>query len=267
MNPLTSAQKAPSQLGSSVSSWLAGWWRIVLFGAQILVLVLMPGNYRGGGRAVLVRHIYLATAPRLLGFTLLTALFALVLIRIVYVTSLSYGLSQYALEMVVRVLVLELIPLTAALFVAVRYAIPRGSELYKLRTRGGFDALRARGFDPVHHELLPSVVAGIFAVFTLAAVSGAVALVLGYITVYGFTSAAFSTYTRTVGQVFAPAVTLIFGLKTLFYSLAVTLIPMGTSLLDLPSTLSRTTIELNGLVRMFAVLLLVELLSLVGNYY
>ena len=42
-------------------------------------------------------------------FTLLAALVSLVLIRIVVVTAVSYGLSRYALEMVVRVLVLELI--------------------------------------------------------------------------------------------------------------------------------------------------------------
>jgi phospholipid/cholesterol/gamma-HCH transport system permease protein len=85
--------------------------------------------------------------------------------------------------------------------------------------------------------------------------------------VYGFTSSAFPGYTRTVGQVFNPAVTLIFGLKTLFFSLAVSLIPAGISLQDLPRNLSRASVELQGLIRMFAVLLLVEVASLVGNYY
>ena len=48
------------------------------------------------------------------------ALFNVVLIRIVVVTAFAYGLSQYALNMVVRVLVLELVPLVAALFVTIR---------------------------------------------------------------------------------------------------------------------------------------------------
>jgi phospholipid/cholesterol/gamma-HCH transport system permease protein len=267
MSPLYSLLSALREMGQATLRWLAGWWRIVVLGSEILVLVLSPPSYRAASRAGMVRHIYMATAPNLLWFTVLTALFSLVVIRIVVVTALSYGLSQYALEMVVRVLVLELIPLTAALFVAVRYTIPRGSELYKMRTRGGFDALRAQGLEPVAHELLPSVVAGVFAVLTLAAVSCLVSLVLAYVTVYGFTSSAFPGYTRTVGQVFNPAVTLIFGLKTLFFSLAVSLIPAGISLQDLPRNLSRASVELQGLIRMFAVLLLVEVASLVGNYY
>lgn len=267
MAPLFSLQSVLRGMGRATLRWLAGWWRIIVFGAEILVLVLSPASYRAASRAHLMRHIYLAAAPSLLWFTVLTALVSLVLIRIVVVTTLSYGLSQYAVEMVVRVLVLELIPLTAALFVAVRYSIPRGSELYKARTRGGFDALRSQGLDPLAHELLPTVVAGVFAVLMLAAISCVVSLVLAYLTLYGFTTSAFMGYTRTVGQVFNPAVTLIFGLKTIFFSLAVSLIPTGLALQDLPRDLSRASVELQGLIRMFAVLLLVEVASLVGNYY
>jgi phospholipid/cholesterol/gamma-HCH transport system permease protein len=151
--------------------------------------------------------------------------------------------------------------------VAVRYSIPRGSELYKTRTRGGFEALHSKGLDPIAQDLLPAVVAGMFAVLTLAAVSCVMSLVLAYVTVYGFTSAAFMGYTRTVGQVFNPVVTLIFGLKTLCFSLAVSLIPAGIALHDRPRKLSRASVEMQGLIRMFAVLVLVEVASLVGNYY
>ncbi len=89
-------------------------------GAVVCVLVLSPSSSQQVTRRALARHLYLDTAPVLLGFTVLAALISLVLTRIVVVTAISYGLSRYALEMVIRVLVLELIPLTAALFVAMR---------------------------------------------------------------------------------------------------------------------------------------------------
>jgi len=238
-----------------------------MLGAQILVLVLSPGSYRAENRTSLLRHIYQATAPSLLWFTVLTSLLSLVLIRIVVVTAQSYGLSQYAVEMVVRVLVLELIPLIAALFVAVRYSVPHGAEVYEVRAPGGIDAGRSQSLDAVAQELLPSVMAGVVAVITLAALSCLVSLVLAYLTVYGFTSAAFMSYTRIVGKIFNPAVTLILCLKTLFFSLAVSLIPAGVALQGLPGRLSRARVELQGLVRMFVVLLVVEVASLVGNYY
>ena len=35
----------------------------------------------------------------------------------------------------------ELIPLSAALYVAIRYTVPGGTMLYRMRTRGGFEQL------------------------------------------------------------------------------------------------------------------------------
>ncbi|RYZ43416.1 MAG: ABC transporter permease, partial [Myxococcaceae bacterium] len=103
-----------------VIAWLHVWWRLVHLGAVILVLTLSPSSYSRDNRRVLAHHIYTNTAPILAGFTLLCALISLVLTRIVTTTAISYGLSQYSLQVVIRVLVLELIPLTAALFVALR---------------------------------------------------------------------------------------------------------------------------------------------------
>ena len=232
----------------------------------MLVLVLSPSSYTRAARRTLARQIYLDTAPILMGFTVLAALLALVITRIVVVTALSYGLSRYALEMVIRVLVLELIPLTATLFVALRCTIPHGTQLALLRQSGHFDALRAQGGDPVRMELLPRVVAGVFASITLAALSCVVALIMAYISVYGFNLAGLPSYTRMFGHVFSPAVTLVFALKTLFSSLAVALIPTTAGMYDAGEGVTPDS-ELGGLARMFAVLLLIEVGSLVGNYY
>lgn len=126
-----------------VRRWALAWWRILYLGAVVCVLVLSPSSYGKVTRRALARHLYLDTAPVLLGFTVLAALISLVLTRIVVVTAISYGLSRYALEMVIRVLVLELIPLTAALFVAMRCTIPNGTQLALLRQSGHLARMRA----------------------------------------------------------------------------------------------------------------------------
>lgn len=264
---MVSWQGALKDMGRTTLRWFAGWWRIVHFGALILVLTLSPSTYTRANRAVLARHVYLSTAPILLWFTVLIAVFSLVLTRIVVVTALSYGLSQYALEMVIRVLVLELIPLTAALFVAIRCTMPSAVELSQMRLGGELEALRGQGLDPVQHEVLPRVLAGVFATVTLAALSCVVALVLAYLAVYGFQASGFPSYTRMFGHVFNSAVILIFVLKAGFFSLAVSLIPMASALYDIDTSSSRTSSELRGLARLFTVILLIEVASLVGNYY
>ena len=264
---MLSWQRALAELSRVTLRWLAGWWYVMHFGALLLVLILSPSSYSRDNRFALARHIYLDTAPILAGFTVLCALITLVLTRIVVVTALSYGLSQYALQLVIRVLVLELIPITVALFVALRCTIPNGVELSQMRLAGRLEALRREGLDPIRHEVMPRVVAGMFSTITLAALSCVVALAVTYLAVYGFVESGLPGYTRMFGQVFSPAVSLIFVLKTLFFSLAVSLIPMASALYDAANSGSRTSAELRGLVRMFAVILLIEVASLVGNYY
>jgi phospholipid/cholesterol/gamma-HCH transport system permease protein len=256
-----------TQSGQSARQWFVEWWQLVHLGAMILVLALSPSSYSRDNHLVLGRHVYTSTAPVLLGFSLLVALVTVVLTRIVVVTALSYGLSQYALQLVIRVLVLELIPLTAALFVALRCTIPDGAELTALQASGELDDMRRQGVEPIRREVLPRVVAGMFAGITLAALSCVVALVVAYVAVYGFAVSGLAGYTRLFGQVFTPAVTLIFVLKTVFFCLAVSLIPMASALYGMRGASVRTSAEMRGLVRMFAVLLLVEVASLVGNYY
>ncbi|TFZ06511.1 ABC transporter permease [Ramlibacter henchirensis] len=250
--------------------WLVSWWEVIFFGAVLLVLALSPSSYRDPRmRAALARHAWTDTAPILLGFSMLSALLTVVLTRIVVVTARSYGLSQYALEMVIRVLVLELIPLTAALFVALRCTIPNGAALAEMRRTGRFQALRRAGVDPLVREVLPRMLAGAFSAITLAALSCFVAAVLAYLAVYQLTPAGLPAYTRMFSHVFNPSVSLIFTIKTVFFALAVSVIPMASGAYDdyaaAPS--SRESAALQGLVRMFAVLLLLESVSLVGNYY
>ncbi len=266
MSTLSSLQDSLGQAGRSglraSMGWTVSWWHVVKVGALILVLALTPSTYDRWTRAALARHIYLGTMPVLLWFALLSALVSLVLIRIVIVTALSYGLSQYALEMMVRVLVLELIPLGAAMFVALRITVPSGAELLRMQARGEFEAMQRAGIDPLRHELLPNVLAGVFAVLMLATVSGLIACVLAYLAVHGFALGAFAGFTRTLGHIFNPAVSLIFVFKTLFFSFAVALIPVAALLRG-----QRANPELESLVRLFAAILLIEVLSLVSNYY
>ncbi len=253
--------------GRATLTWFAGWWRIIHFGALILVLALSPSSYAGPNRAALARHVYEDTAPILLSFVVLSSLVSLVIIRIVVVTAVSYGLSQYALEMVVRVLVLELIPLTAAVFAALRCALPNAAEISELRRRGEFDVLAQQGVDPLQREVLPRVVSAMFSSLMLAGLSCAVTALLAYVSVYGFTTGAFQGYTRTFGHVFNPAVSIIFALKCFLFGLAVALIPVASVLYDRSRARMRTSMELQSLVRIFVVIVLIEVASLVGNYY
>ncbi len=275
MNPANAGLPAGPRPPTPLGRWLAGWGRLAWLQAALLALALSPSSWQPRVREALARQLVLDTAPVLLGFTALAALLTLVITRIVVVTASSYGLSQYALEMVIRVLVLELLPLTACLFVALRTTIPSGAALARIRQahEPSLQARDAQGLPVppvVLREALPRLVAGLFACVTLAALSCVVATVLAYLAVYGPSWAGLASFTRVFGRIFDGTVTLVLVLKTLCFALAVSVTPMASALQDAVArdpAGSRESAALQGLVRLFAVLLLLEALSLVGNYY
>ena len=84
---------------------------------------------------------------------------------------------------------------------------------------------------------------------------------------HGFTIAGLPSYNHAVGNIFNPVVTMIFTMKTLAFALSVALLPVANALRDIPLRPSRTSVELQGLVQMFVLMLVIEIASLVGNYY
>lgn len=273
MTVTVSTHRWLAQMGRAVQQGLLDWVQLLNLGVNILVLALSPSSYNPANRAFLQRNMYANTAPILLGFSIVCALVTVVMTRIVVVTAHSYGLSQYALQVVIRVLVLELIPLTSALFVALRCTIPDGAELLALHARGQMDMSRGQQWQSMQREVPPRLIAGLFAGATLAALSSVVVLVVAYLASYGFTLSGVANFTRLFGQVFSPAVSLIFVLKIVFFCLTVSLLPMASALVGMRDTAGmvastvRTSAEMRGLVRMFTVLLLIEMVSLLGNYY
>jgi phospholipid/cholesterol/gamma-HCH transport system permease protein len=253
--------------GTQLLLWARHWWRLLFIGAQVIVLAFSPSSYHSGSVRRVARQMYLATAPGLRAFTVLMALFSAVMIRVIVSGAASFGLSGMALSFVMHTLVLELIPLAVSLYVAIRYTVPGGNELFRTRRA---QVQRASGRVQVRQllglEVLPRVLAGVFAVSFLGLLSTWIALGLTYTVIYGFNHWGLQPFTRSVGQILTPAVSMIFVIKILLFSLIVAVLPVGAAMQDWRGA-TRTSVELQGLVRMLALLLLVEAVSLIGNYY
>lgn len=253
--PRTTSPTHPDSWTASPARYLRSWWYMIHLGALAIVTALSPSSWRRESFTATARHLHTSTWQVLPWFALASSLVSLVIIRIVLVTAKSYGLSQFALEMVVRVLVLELIPLSAALFVALRAGM-------------AFDAsaLGAQALRRLRRDLVPQLIANAVAVLSLAMVTSVIVLLLAYLNVYGVSPWGVQDYTRTVGRVFAPMVTIGFVIKTVLFGLAVALIP-SAAILELqryPRRL-RSTVQ-PGALRLLFVLIVIEAASLTLKY-
>lgn len=262
------SRKAASIVASNVAAefvdWLASWRRELRFAGYAIAAALSPSVYVTQTRTVAVRQIYFTAWQILLPFTLFAALFSLVVIEISFVAARAFDLSQFALELVVRVLVLELLPLLTALFVALRSGAAIAAEVALMRQTG---EIEAAGGNLLYHELVPRVAAAAISVISLTVLNCALALLLAYFALYGFSPWGFDGYTRVVGKVFSLQIIVGFALKCVLFGAAVAVIPIVAGLEAATGRLKSVPVAvLNGMVRLFFVLGLLEVASLAVKY-
>lgn len=255
-----------SRRGAGALNWLGGWRHTLRFGGMAVVESLSPASYNSATRSVVAKQIYFTAWQILPGFTLFAALFSFVIIQIVVSTARNYGLADYALEVVIRLLVLEILPLLTALFVALRSGAAINTEVALMNIHNEIDALKAAGVDPMRFEFFPRVIGGTISVLALSAVSCGLALMLAYFAVYGPQPWSLPDFNRVMGQVFPPLAIAALWFKVLLFGLAVTVIPIAEGL-NAPRKLFFAPIAvLRGMVRLFFVLMLIEVMSLALKY-
>jgi len=243
------------------------WRRLARFAGFATVAALSPATYTRAAREIAVAQIY-HTAWRVLpGYLAFSALLSLVLIEVVKNAAKDYGLTDYALELVLRVLVLELIPFITAIFVALRSGSAVGAEIALMRVSGALEDQEEAGASPLHHELAPRVVASALSVFALTTLASALTLYIAYASFFGTSVSGFYVFTRVVGHVFDLPILIGFWVKCMVFGLAVALIPLATGLeAENGNVRSVPFTVVAGLVKLFFVIGLIEILSLVVKY-
>lgn len=194
--------------------------------AVFVTLSLSWRMYRGETGRAWLRELWIWSARVLPTFMLACALLGLVVVRIALVTAESYGLSTLAEELLVRVLVLELLPLMAALWTWIRVMRPTRVHISdeKAHRLSGVPAASA---SLQRHAVYwvagrwPQMVAVWWTMLMAAAISGLLVLAFTYFMSYGFAPWGWESYTRMVGRVMDTATLLVLVLKVLLFALIV----------------------------------------------
>lgn len=252
--------------GAATLAWLGGWGSLIGFAASALIHAVTPSTYNSATRSVVIKQIYFTAWQILPGFALFSALLSYVIIRIVVGTANDFGLSGYALETVIRVLVLELLPLITALFIALRSSAAINTEVALMNVHNEIKALEDLGVDPMQMEFIPRVIGGTISVLALSAVSGMIALILAFLVVYGGHLWNYPAFALVASNIFDFSVVLGLSIKVFLFGMAVTVIPISEGL-RAPQKLFFVPIAvLRGMVRLFFVLMLIEVASLAFKY-
>ena len=253
-------------LGAKVIGWFAVGYAIFAFFARSALLVLDRATWNRATFDVVIKQIYFTAVqilPVFLGYSLVISW---LIITIILTTARDFGLTAFASEMTIRVLVLELLPFLTALFVALRSGSAINTEVALMKVNNELDALAHCKVPPMQFEFLPRLVGGVISVIALSGLAGWSALLLSYWSMYGFSMAGFDAFTQIVAKIFSPGILIGLIVKTGLFGLAVTLIPV-TAGLETPKKLFMVPVSvLRGMMRVFFAIVVIEVVSLAFKY-
>ena len=246
--------------------WFQAWWRAARFGFSLVAAVISPKLYTPRALTATLRQIYFTAWQVLPGFTLFAAALGLVIVEITLRVARQFGLGQYVLELTFRALVLELMPLLTALFVALRSGSAISTEIALMRVAGEFHDLDKAGIEPFERDFVPRVAASAVSVFALTTLACVFVMGLTYLLMFGFSPWGFEPYTRTVARVFTPIALAGFVMKSIAFGIAVAVIPISAGLEATREARTAPIAVMGGMVRLFFALGLIEIAGLALKY-
>lgn len=246
--------------------WFLAWGRATRFAFAVVAAVLSPKLYTPRARTATTRQIYFTAWQVLPGFTLFAAALAVVVVEITVHTARQFGLEHYALDLIFRALVLELMPLLTALFVALRSGSAISTEIALMRVAGDFHDIEGAGIEPFERDFVPRVAAAAVSVFALTTLACLFVLALSYVVMYGISPWGFEAYTRTVARVFTPLALGALVVKCVAFGVAVAVIPISAGLDATRDPKSVPGAVMGGMVRLFFALGLIEIVALALKY-
>ena len=253
-------------LGAKVSQWFIIAYTLFAFLARAVRYLLHPSTWNRATFDVVVKQVYFTAVQVLPIFLTFALLIAWLMINIILNTAREYGLTEFATEMAIRVLILELLPFLTVLFIALRSGSAINTEVALMRVHKELDALEHCQVSPMQFEFLPRLIGGIISMLTLAGLACLLTLGLTYLSIYGFNMAGFDFFNQTVAKIFTPLVVGGFFVKSVLFGLVVTLIPIITGL-ETPRKLFMVPVSvLRGMMRVFFAIVAIEGASLALQY-
>lgn len=253
-------------LGAKLANWFTVGYGIFAFLAKAILALLDRSTWNRATFDVVVKQVYFTAVQILAVFLGYAVVISWLIISIILSTARDFGLTEFASEMTIRVLVLELLPFLTALFIALRSGSTINTEVALMQVNNELDALAHCKVPPMQFEFLPRLIGGMISTTTLAGLAGLVALLLAYLSIYGVNMAGFVPFTQTIAKIFNLQIMVGLIFKCILFGLAVTLIPV-TAGLETPKKLFMVPVSvLRGMMRVFFAIVAIEVVSLALKY-
>ncbi len=217
-------------------------------------------------RNVLVNQIYFTSVQILPVFLLVSIVFGSVLIGIVFTLLKELGLTYFIGHVLMGLIVTELSPFLTVLLITLRSSAAINTEMAVMKVNREIQTLETFHIDVMDYLLAPRVINGIISIVLLSSLFSIVLLVSGFLFLKVFFGMSIDVYAVDLlnSAVFSDLVILFAKCITLGFFIA--LIPIRRGMTATEELTSIPISVLNGMVKVFIAIIMIEVLSLIIRF-
>jgi phospholipid/cholesterol/gamma-HCH transport system permease protein len=254
-------------LGHRVIRMLTALSGTIHFAGNVLLRIFQRKTYNSATREVLVNQIYFTSVEILPALLLLAIVFGSLLIGIVFTLLKNFGLTGFVGHVLMGLIVTELSPLLTVLLITLRSGSAINTEMAVMKVSREINALETFRIDVIDYLVAPRIISGMISIVLLSSLFSIVLLVSGLLfsrLIFGMSLDVYTTIllnSTSFSDIFVALV------KCAVYGFFITLIPVRFGLLASHELTSVPIVVSQGMVNVFAAILIIEVLSLLTKLF
>ena len=249
-------------IGDKTITTFSSIYESIRFTALCLIHMVNPRSYNPAMRMVLTKQIYFTAVGIIPLFTMMAFLFGSIIIGVVIVLAHEYNLQDRIGSILITFVVDEFSPFFTALLISLRSGTAVNTEIAVMNVNKELNTLREYKIDLIDYLFLPRIISGIISITSLSILFALIMLSSGYIVTLFYVNMDLHTYKYILINAIGVKDVVVLLLKGIAFGFVTMLIPIYSGLKTASSYTAIPISVLNGMVKLFIALFVIEVLSL-----
>ena len=249
-------------IGDKTIKSLSSFYEALSFTVICLVHMINPKSYSPAMRMVLTKQIYFTAVTIIPLFMLMAILFGSVIIGAVIALSTEYSLQTSIGSIIIYFVIDEFAPFFTALLIALRSSSAVKTEIAVMKVTNELNTLKEYKIDIIDYLFLPRILSGIVSTISLSVLFAIIMLGSGYVFTLLYMDMDFHTYKFILVSAIEVSDVITLLLKGVAFGFLAMLIPIYSGLKTMQNYSGIPISVLNGMVKLFISLFMVEVVSL-----
>ena len=256
---------AVEYVGKTALATSKAWQDYFSLASKILRKVFQRQSYSSTSVMVLINQIYFTSIQILPLFLTVAVIVGFLLIGIFVQILKDLGLGEYLGRIIMGFVVTELAPFLTVLLLALRSSSAMNAEIATMKVNKELHTLEMFHIDIISYLFLPRVISGVISVVLLSGIFSIVVLATGFVSsnlIFDMSADAYANLLLNSAEISDILILLI---KCSTFGFFITLIPIRSGLNATDDLTSIPVAVLNGMVKVFIAIIVIEVFSLAAR--